>query len=225
MLRGGVTYRILKDHRGSPRVVVNTATGAVEQELEYDPWGRVVRDSNPGFQPFGFAGGLYDTDTGLLRFGARDYDPSTGRWTAPDPLRFTGGDWNFYRYAFNDPVNRFDPTGRSAICEAIVDFIQFMIWAFSGKDVPVQIIAGCFAGILIILAAELAAAVGGWVPGIGYWAGMALIPFYTLVAYWAGLFLEIAVKPWAAVRPWFAVAAALTVAAILNAISKGPPPP
>ena len=34
--------------------------------------GNITSDTNPGFQPFGFAGGLYDTDTGLTRFGARD---------------------------------------------------------------------------------------------------------------------------------------------------------
>ncbi len=34
---------------------------------------------NPSFQPFGFAGGLYDLDTKLTRFGARDYDAETSR--------------------------------------------------------------------------------------------------------------------------------------------------
>jgi RHS repeat-associated protein len=34
--------------------------------------------------PFGFAGGLQDKDTGLVRFGYRDYDPDVGRWTAKE---------------------------------------------------------------------------------------------------------------------------------------------
>ncbi len=68
-------------------------------------------DTNPGFQPFGFAGGLYDPDTGLVRFGARDYDPATGRWTAKDPILFGGGDANLYAYVGNDPVNFIDPSG------------------------------------------------------------------------------------------------------------------
>jgi RHS repeat-associated protein len=64
--------------------------------MDYDEFGRVLLDTNPGFQPFGFAGGLYDPDTGLIRFGARDYDAEVGRWTAKDPLLFDGGDTNPY---------------------------------------------------------------------------------------------------------------------------------
>jgi uncharacterized protein RhaS with RHS repeats len=74
MLRGGTLYRIVSDHLGSVRLVIDTETKTVVQWLDYDAWGKVLHDSAPGFQPFGFAGGLYDPDTGLTRFGARDYD-------------------------------------------------------------------------------------------------------------------------------------------------------
>jgi uncharacterized protein RhaS with RHS repeats len=47
----------------------------------------------------------------LVRFGARDYDPYTGRWTARDPILFAGGQSNLYAYVNNDPVNGVDPTG------------------------------------------------------------------------------------------------------------------
>ena len=65
MVKGGITYRIISDHLGSPRLVVNAATGEVAQQLDYDEFGVVTRDTNPGFQPFGFAGGLYEPATGL----------------------------------------------------------------------------------------------------------------------------------------------------------------
>lgn len=39
MMRGSTTYRILSDWLGSPRLVVNTETGAVAQRLDYDAWG------------------------------------------------------------------------------------------------------------------------------------------------------------------------------------------
>jgi len=111
MVKGGATYRIVADHLGSPRLVVDTATGAIAQRIDYDAWGNVLSDSNPGFQPFGFAGGLYDRDTRLVRFGARDYDPEVGRWTAKDPIRFGGGDANLYGYVVGNPLNLLDPVG------------------------------------------------------------------------------------------------------------------
>jgi RHS repeat-associated protein len=115
MIKGGVTYRIIRDHLGSPRLVVNASTGAIAQRMDFDEFGRVLLDTNPGFTPFGFAGGLYDPDTGLVRFGARDYDAEIGRWTAKDPIRFAGGDTNLYGYVFNDPVNFVDPSGLASV--------------------------------------------------------------------------------------------------------------
>jgi hypothetical protein len=76
MVKGGQTYRIVTDYLGSPRVAVNIADGSIAQRMNYDEFGNITTDTNPGFQPFGFAGGLYDSDTGLVRFGTRDYDPN-----------------------------------------------------------------------------------------------------------------------------------------------------
>ncbi len=111
LIRGGNTYRIVSDHLGSPRLVVNTNDGTVVQRMDYDEFGNVLTDTNPGFQPFGFAGGLYDRDTKLVRFGVRDYDPETGRWTAKDPIKFDGASTNLYAYVLNDPINLIDPYG------------------------------------------------------------------------------------------------------------------
>ncbi len=111
MVVGASTYRILTDHLGSPRLVIDTSSGAVAQRIDYDEWGVVTYDSAPGFQPFGFAGGLYDRDTGLVRFGQRDYDPSMGRWRNKDPIGFNGRDANLYVYVANDPLNWIDPDG------------------------------------------------------------------------------------------------------------------
>jgi RHS repeat-associated protein len=75
----------------------------------------VLADTHPGFQPFGYAGGLYDPATTLVRFGARDYDARVGRWTARDPVLFGGGDGNLYAYVGGDPVNGVDPSGHEVI--------------------------------------------------------------------------------------------------------------
>ena len=113
LIKGGRTYRIVADHLGSPRLVIDTETNQIVQRMDYDSFGNVTADTNPGFQPFGFAGGLYDRDTGLTRFGARDYDPSIGRWTAKDPIGFGGGDVNLYGYTLSDPINKMDSSGLS----------------------------------------------------------------------------------------------------------------
>jgi len=110
MIKNGVTYRVIPDQAGSVRLVVNAETGEVVQRLDYDAYGNVTGNTNAGFQPFGFAGGLYDDDTKLVHFGARDYDPFTGRWTSQDPAPFVGGT-NLHAYAGNDPVNFGDPSG------------------------------------------------------------------------------------------------------------------
>jgi RHS repeat-associated protein len=111
VVRGGVEYRLVTDQNGSPRLMVDSVTGTIAGSMNHDEFGRVVADSLSGLVPFGYAGGLYDPDTGLVRFGARDYDPETGRWTSKDPQLFEGQDTNLYAYVYNDPLTLVDPTG------------------------------------------------------------------------------------------------------------------
>lgn len=111
LVEGGNQYRLITDHVGSVRLVVNTATGAIMQQRAYDVYGRTLSDSAPGFQPFGFAGGWTDPDTALIRFGARDYDPAVRRWTTSDPILFASGSLNNHAYVDSDPVNYVDPSG------------------------------------------------------------------------------------------------------------------
>jgi len=111
MIKGGVTYRVISDHLGSVRLVVNVTDGSVMQRIDYDEFGNFTQDTNPGFQPFAFAGGIYDHHTKLTRFGARDYDAHAGRWTSKDPILFDGGDHNLYRYVLNNPIDNSDING------------------------------------------------------------------------------------------------------------------
>jgi RHS repeat-associated protein len=99
------------DQVGSLRLVTDAA-GNVVKRLDYDTFGFMVSETNLSMTlPFGFAGGIYDGDTGIIRFGARDYDPDIGRWTAKDPIFFVGGDMDLYGYCINDPVNCYDSDG------------------------------------------------------------------------------------------------------------------
>jgi RHS repeat-associated protein len=112
--RGGATYYVGTDQAGTPKVVADAA-GTVVKTLVYDAFGRRnpagAPETGTGFElPIGFAGGLEDPVTGLVRFGLRDYEPASGRWTARDPILQNGG-FNVYEYAGSDPVGRRDLSG------------------------------------------------------------------------------------------------------------------
>lgn len=146
MIRGGVAYRIISDNLGSPRLVIDTTDGTVIQRIDYDEFGRIINDTNPGFQPFGFAGGMYDPNTELVRFGARDYSAVTGRWLSKDHIKFDGG-LNLYGYTFNDPINLVDLTGESVTKAAKLGAsMGARIGAVAG---PKGVIVGAAAGSLI----------------------------------------------------------------------------
>jgi RHS repeat-associated protein len=109
--RGGALYYLTYDQVGTLRVVAD-GSGSVVKRIDYDSFGNILADTNPTLDvPFGFAGGLHDRDTGLVRFGFRDYDPNTSRWTAKDPILFAGGNIDLYGYCLNDPINWVDPSG------------------------------------------------------------------------------------------------------------------
>jgi len=145
MLRDGKTYRLINDHLGSVRMVIDTETGDIAQRIDYDAWGKITYDSNPGFQPFGYAGGIYDPDTQLTRFGARDYDAEVGRWTAKDPILFGGGDTNLYAYVNGNPLNAIDPSGEIAFVLPLIPVV------ITGTDVLIGAgIAGIGYGLDLI---------------------------------------------------------------------------
>jgi RHS repeat-associated protein len=126
MDKGSARYYVASDQVGSPRVV-SDAAGVVVKYLEYDSFGLQTYDSNPAVQmPVGFAGGITDDKTGLVRFGYRDYDPDTGRWTAKDPIFFGGGQGNLYQYVQNNPINFVDPSGLkfSDMCKIALDKLE-----------------------------------------------------------------------------------------------------
>jgi YD repeat-containing protein len=52
------TFRILSDHLGSPRLIVNVLSGAVAEEIDYDEFGNVTNDTSPGLTPFGLGAAL-----------------------------------------------------------------------------------------------------------------------------------------------------------------------
>ena len=97
--------------------------------------------------PFGFASGLYDKDTSLVRFGYRDYDPDIGRWTAKDPIGFAGGDTDLYGYVLNDPINLIDPSGQLGIAGVVIGGISGAYGGFISGITSGNITAGIIGGL------------------------------------------------------------------------------
>ena len=85
--------------------MVTDADGAVVKTFSTNAFGVRNKAAETGtFElALGFAGGIEDPVTGLVRFGLRDYEPATGRFTARDPILHEGG-MNLFVYADNDPV-------------------------------------------------------------------------------------------------------------------------
>ena len=111
MTSNATKYYLHYDQVGTLRAVSDTNHNIIK-EITYDTYGNILLDTNKNFKvPFGFAGGLHDKDTKLVHFGYREYDPYTGKWTAKDPLDFSGGDSNLYGYVLGDPVNYTDSLG------------------------------------------------------------------------------------------------------------------
>ncbi|MBM4830635.1 RHS repeat-associated core domain-containing protein [Actinospica acidiphila] len=109
----------LADHHGTAQLAIDTATQQLTQRRTL-PFGG-LRGTEPADWPGtkGFVGGTDDTKTtGLTHLGAREYDPSTGRFISVDPLLELAKPQtlNGYTYGAQNPLTFTDPTGLGLAC-------------------------------------------------------------------------------------------------------------
>lgn len=106
------------DHLGSSTLVTDQS-GSVVHRQAYTPYGEDRIGSPSG--SFTVAAGLRyqfnfkereQDGTGYYDYGARMYDPGSGRWLSPDNLAEDG--LNRYSYVRNNPVRHTDPTGNQS---------------------------------------------------------------------------------------------------------------
>ena len=112
------------DHLGSSNVVTN-ATGTIEDESDFYPYGGEISVTNSVPQNYKFTGKERDTESGLDNFGARYYASGMGRFITPDwaarpttvPYASFGDPQtlNLYTYVENGPVNRVDADGHDEL--------------------------------------------------------------------------------------------------------------
>jgi RHS repeat-associated protein len=112
----------LADRLGTVSDLVDNS-GSVVNHITYDSFGQVVSQTNSGVVfRYGYTGRDLDNETGLNYYRARYYDPIVGRFISEDPIGFTAGDANLYRYVGNNSVNATDPTG--LLVDAVYDITK-----------------------------------------------------------------------------------------------------
>lgn len=90
---------------------LTASNSSVDQTYAYDSLGNITNSSGSLTNFFRYTGREYDTETGLYFLRARYLDPITGRFLGEDPIRWWGGQNNYYAYVRNSPTNYVDPHG------------------------------------------------------------------------------------------------------------------
>ncbi|MFG2076267.1 RHS repeat domain-containing protein [Nonomuraea maritima] len=110
----GKVFFFAADHHGTANAAVDAQTGAVALRRQ-TPFG-ADRGAAPPWWPGerGFVGGTVDATTKLVHLGAREYDPSIGRFLSVDPVidDLDPQQLNAYAYANNSPASMTDPDGQ-----------------------------------------------------------------------------------------------------------------
>lgn len=102
----GTTYYRFNAHGD----VIRTENGATIKDYNYDAFGNQYDIDKNDANPFRYCGEYFDRETDSIYLRNRYYSPGTGRFITEDPVR-DGANW--YVYCGNNPVNRWDPTGRA----------------------------------------------------------------------------------------------------------------
>jgi RHS repeat-associated protein len=108
----GGSYSVAFDGNGNVAAYVDFSSGATSATYDYDPFGNEIMAEGAAKDafPHGFSGKYADSETGLVYYGFRYYQPTTGRWLSRDPLEEEGG-MNLYGFCSNDAGNRADALG------------------------------------------------------------------------------------------------------------------
>ena len=103
------------DHLGSVRAIVDKSGNVVERDSYY-PYGERWNDGSveQADNRYRYNGKESQSDFGLpyLDYGARLYDPATGRWLTQDPLSDKYHGISPYAFCAGNPMRYVDPDGR-----------------------------------------------------------------------------------------------------------------
>jgi RHS repeat-associated protein len=172
----GIQY-VHTDALGSP-VARSGASGQVITRTRYEPYGATASGAVPGVGTgsIGFTGHVHDPETALVYMQQRYYDPVAGRFLTVDPMTTdskTGGHFNRYVYAENNPYKYTDPDGQAPhiVIGAVVGGMAGAIGAMRAPDASIGKLAFATAGGAISGAIAAAAPVTGFAMIKGFAAG------------------------------------------------------
>jgi RHS repeat-associated protein len=164
------------DPQGTSRLLTD-ASGAIIARFDYDPFGLPTGASGPQFYP-AFASRLWYPEIGLYCFGARWYDPTTGRFLTPDSYTGAPDDerlinpslpadrqpsvrgqilnaWlkqprlrNRYAFCSNDPVGRVDPNGHWSFGGVLLSLLG-AIWTLPNTLFGLLVEVTCLIGEVV----------------------------------------------------------------------------
>ncbi|WP_416906274.1 RHS repeat-associated core domain-containing protein [Micromonospora echinospora] len=103
---------VSNNHQGTGQVQIDAGT-LTSQRRRTMPYGEQQSTAPTGWLGTkGFVGGTTD-DTGLTHLGAREYDPTLGRFISVDPIMDPANSQQMHGYAYanNSPITYSDPTG------------------------------------------------------------------------------------------------------------------
>lgn len=101
-------YVPLHDHNGNVVCLLGSRVDGIVESYRYSAFGE--EEFSSAISPWRYASKRIDEESGLVYFGRRYYDPTTGRWATPDPLGREGGP-NLYAYVLNSPLAHIDLYG------------------------------------------------------------------------------------------------------------------
>ncbi len=114
--QGNTNYSYVADGNKNIRQLINSSTGGVVNSYNYSPFGKLINEVESVENPFKFSSEFADSETGLVYYNYRYYNPELGRWTKRDPIEEFGG-WNLYNFTDNKVINNVDSLG-------LIDVVQ-----------------------------------------------------------------------------------------------------
>jgi RHS repeat-associated protein len=132
VVKAGTTVWSLADRQGSIVDLVDES-GNILNHFVYDSFGNRTQATGVDFR-FGYTGRELDSETGLYYYRARYYDAGLGRFISEDPIGFSAGDTNLYRYVNNSPTNFTDPSGNLKFeSNPLMDALNFGSYFFNNN--------------------------------------------------------------------------------------------